>query len=160
MAGAASVQGLSYTTFSLDCAWQGAAGLPGSASCSVTNTGKLDGDEVVMVFHSVRCSTRNAFKRSLSCRSPLKTACARFSDHAQAGAVVRSAANHPVPIRSLIDFQRVAVPAGGKAVAAFSFTMHSIELVDENGLPKVYKGQHTFDFSRGHGYVASHNVTV
>lgn len=123
-------QGLSYTSFRLGCAWQGVAGsLPGSASCTVTNTGNLAGDEVVMVFHS-------------------------------AGTAVRAAANHPVPIKALIDFQRVSVEAGGMAGATFELETHSVELIDEAGLPRIYKGQHGFEFSRGHGKVVTYNVTV
>ena len=65
--------GLSYTTFDLSCTSSttittsstlggGAASLPGdeqqelplTASCDVKNTGSVDGDEVVMVYHKVR----------------------------------------------------------------------------------------------------------
>jgi hypothetical protein len=75
-----------------------------------------------------------------------------------AGTDVRAVANHPVPIRSLIDFDRVSVPSGGTATVEFHVDQKSLELIDENGEPRIYPGEHQLIASRGHG--AAVNFTV
>lgn len=77
-----------------------------------------------------------------------------------AGSDVRASANHPVPIRALIDFERVSVPSGGKANVDFVVDQTSLELVDENGDPRVYPGKHTLIATRGHGAAENFTVTV
>lgn len=56
--------GLSLTTFSLGCALEGKSDAPSGATyavrCSVANTGKRAGDEVVLVFHAAGESVRKA----------------------------------------------------------------------------------------------------
>jgi beta-glucosidase len=48
-------QGLSYTTFTHNCTKSSRLDF----ECSVTNTGTIDGDEVVMVFHNVSDTIRS-----------------------------------------------------------------------------------------------------
>lgn len=95
----------------------------------MSNDGAVNGDEVVMLYHS-------------------------------AGSDVRAIAKHPVPIRSLIDFDRVSVPSGGTAIVEFRVDQKSLELVDENGEPRVYHGQHQLIASRGHGVAVNFTVTL
>lgn len=82
--------GLSLTTFSLDCSRldDGVARGDLSFSCKVSNTGSRDGDEVLMAFHSAGSDIR--------------------STAAKAG--------HPVPIKSLVGFERISVATGRSAV--------------------------------------------
>ncbi len=59
--------GLSYTTFSLSCAFSSlSSGL--NVLCNVTNTGPRDGDEVVQVYHKIGDDVR----KKLSHPAPLK----------------------------------------------------------------------------------------
>lgn len=77
-----------------------------------------------------------------------------------AGKDVRAAAKHPVPLRALVNFDRVSVPAGGSAAVSFMLTQDDLSLIDENGKPRLYKGQHTIILSRGHGAEVSVSITV
>ena len=76
-----------------------------------------------------------------------------------AGSEIRAAAKHPVPIRSLIDFERVSVPKGSTATVVFHVDHKSLELVDENGELRKYPGQHQLVASRGHGSDVNFTVT-
>ena len=94
--------GLSLTTFSLACQWKG----PARAVPGV-----------------VSCTVSN--DGGIAGDEVL------MLFHA-AGTDVRAVANHPVPIRSLIDFDRVSVPSGGTATVEFHVDQKSLELIDEN----------------------------
>ena len=107
--------GLSYTTFQLTCAMSN-----GDADCTVKNTGAVDGDEVVMVFHSV-------------------------------GTEIKQQADHPVPIRALVGFERVRVAAGASVQVHFQLGNPALQLVNAQGDKVLYKGEHTLSFSRGVG---------
>jgi len=111
--------GLSYTTFDLAC--KNSSGVtPFSYTCTVTNTGSRDGDEVVMVYHA-------------------------------AGDDIRKKVNHPVPIKALVEFERVFVPKGDQVSVEFSLFDRALSLVNENGVRVLYTGQHSVIFSRGYG---------
>lgn len=125
-------EGLSYTNFSLTCRATGSLAPPLTASCDVTNTGDRTGDEVVMVYHV-------------------------------AGAAVRAAATktHPVPLRSLVGFERVTLGAGTTQTIHFPpFERKSFELVNADGNRTLYPGEHSLVFSRGHGAEVAVNVTL
>jgi len=117
--------GLSYTTFSLACV----AKLPKHYTCTVTNTGTRDGDEVILVYHA-------------------------------AGQQIRKSVPHPVPIKALVDFERVRVSAGKSATVEFILFDRSFALVNENGVRTMYPGLHYVIFSRGHGTDVVLNVTI
>ena len=84
--------GLSYTTFSVTCAKKKASpNVDGTfllvdvrwgvnVTCAVKNVGTREGDEVVMAFHSAGAGIRTAV-----------------------------AGRHPVPIKSLVGFQRTSL---------------------------------------------------
>jgi len=118
--------GLSLTTFDLTCS-QVTPGV--QYSCNVANTGKLDGDEVVMVFHSV-------------------------------GEDIRNKADHPVPIKQLVEFTRVSVAAGKMATITFNLDKTAFQLTNKSGDKVVYSGQHTLAFSRGNGQDVLIQVTM
>jgi hypothetical protein len=137
--------GLSYTTFSL--AWSprpppsvtgaGASivlrGPKGATTYSVkvTNTGTVDGDEVVLAF----------FKPNSSSRMALAT-----------GA--------PVPKRQLFGFQRVHLVAGESNTLEFTLTASQLALVDNEGNTVLVDGGYSVMFSRGHGEALTAAVTV
>jgi hypothetical protein len=111
--------GLSYTTFSLSCK-NISGSTPYTYSCTVTNTGNRDGDEIVMVYHS-------------------------------AGADIRKNAPHPIPLKALVEFERVSVSAGRQTQIQFNLSNLAVQLVNQNGVRVIYPGQHSLIFSRGYG---------
>jgi hypothetical protein len=90
-------------------------------TCEVHNTGPIAGDEVLMVFHSVGEAVRKV-----------------------------ASANHPVPIKQLVDFYRFnAIPAGGSQTLAISMEPEVLSLTTHDGSRKVYPGEHELHFSTG-----------
>ena len=114
--------GMSYTSFATTCAKKEATATTGNRtmvlSCSVANTGKRDGDAVLLLFH--------------------------HPPRAAAGQKQR-------PVRRLLDFDRVAVPAGGKA-AAREFAVdipRQLMLPSESGAPTEVAGVHVLEVQDG-----------
>ncbi len=100
-------------------------------TCEVHNTGSLAGDEVLMVYHRVGQAIRTA-----------------------------ASANHPVPIKQLVEFQRFnAVPPGGTQMLAISMDPEVLALTTHDGSRKVYPGEHELHFSTG-GSAPDQIVTV
>lgn len=125
--------GLSLTTFTHSCT---CSPLPDDAdpitcSCIVQNTGELAGDEVVLVYDTLSDGVREAV-----------------------------GASHPVPIRRLVDFERVSISAGASATVAFSIPRTNLALTTSDGSKKLYGGTHELLFSRGNGHDVKVNVTV
>jgi beta-D-xylosidase 4 len=121
--------GLSLTSFEHSgCACSPAATVATDAratasitcSCALRNTGKREGDEVLMVFHSVGDAIRT-----------------------QIGAAF------PVPRRRLVDFTRVSLGAGEATALHFSIPLASLAITDASGAAASYPGQHWLIFSRG-----------
>jgi beta-glucosidase len=79
---------------------------------------------------------------------------------ASAGADVRAVTKHPVPLRSLVDFQRVTIPKKQSMKVQFVIQPSALELIDENGKPRLYSGTHSFIVSRGHGPESIFNTTA
>ena len=130
--------GLSLTTFEHSCALAapGSSGSSGSndhtVECTVRNTGALDGDEVVLVYHAAGDDIR----RSIG------------------GA-------HPVPAKALVGFERVRVAAGGAERLRFVLSEDpALTLVNATGDRHLYAGTHQLIFSRGHGADIALNVTI
>ena len=68
---------------------------------------------------------------------------------------------HPVPIRRLVEFERVTVSPGGIQRIAFpAFDAKTFELVNATGGNTLYTGEHALVFSRGHGEEVSLNFTL
>jgi len=120
--------GLSYTTFDLSCS-NSSGVAPYVFTCTVSNTGPRDGDEIVMVYHS-------------------------------AGQDIRKIAPHPVPIKALVEFERVFVPKGGQTTIQFGLFDNAISLVNENGVRTLYPGTHQIIFSRGYGTDVVTTITI
>ena len=99
--------------------------------CSVFNTGSMDGDEVVMVYHSAGEDVRS-----------------------------KIGVAHPVPTRSLIGFERVHVPAGKSVDLKFQVRETALMLVNATGGRQLYEGSHRLVFSRGHGVEVNVSINV
>lgn len=110
--------GLSYTSFSLKCEWVARL----SVACTVANTGAVDGDEVVLAYHSAGTDVR-----------------------------ARAEMLHPVPSRALIGFERVRVASRAATTATFAFEERALALTNATGDKHIYPGKHELIFSRGHG---------
>ena len=100
-------------------------------SCIVTNTGKRDGDAVLLLFH----------------RPPVVSEAAAVASHQQraAGAAFQR------PMRRLLDFNRVTVPAGGSS-SPQRFVVdvpQQLLLVDERGAPLEVAGVHVLEVQDG-----------
>lgn len=76
------------------------------------------------------------------------------------GAEIRAAANHPVPLRSLVQFERLSLALGESATVDFSLPMTAFALVTANGNRTIYHGNHSVVFSRGHGQEVVIPITV
>lgn len=77
-----------------------------------------------------------------------------------AGAAIRRAVTHPVPIKQLVAFERLSLAAGASANVTFSLGATQLQLTNTAGDKVVYPGQHQFIFSRGIGTDVAFNVTV
>jgi len=77
-----------------------------------------------------------------------------------AGDGVRKEAKHPVPLRSLVAFERVRVGAGASVSFDLSLTPTMAMLVNEDGVKTLYRGEHEFIVSRGPGLKTGDDVVV
>jgi xylan 1,4-beta-xylosidase len=118
--------GLSYTTFALSCGPStGVVPAAGNASvilnCTSTNTGAFPvaGDEVLLVFHRVGADVNASV-----------------------------AGRHPVPVRSLVGFDRLSgIAPGASATTSWTLDAAAWGLVNEVGATVVYPGTHFLDVS-------------
>jgi len=78
----------------------------------------------------------------------------------QAGASIRSAANHPVPIKSLAEFARVRLDPSESTTISFTLPAEAFTLIDESGGDKLYSGERSIVFSRGNGVDVEIDVTL
>lgn len=57
---------------------------------------------------------------------------------------------HPVPIKRLVDFDRVGpIAVGGSATLKFTIPKLALSLTTADGSKKLYSGSHELLFSRG-----------
>ena len=126
--------GLSLTTFTHSCTCSPPTDDYAdtiTCSCTIQNTGELAGDEVVLVYDTLSDVVREAVGTA-----------------------------HPVPIRRLVDFERVSVSAGSNATVVFSIPRTNLALTTSDGSKKLYGGTHELLFSRGNGDDVTVNVTL
>ena len=96
--------------------------------CEVSNTAGPDGDEVLMAFH-----------------------------RPSAAIVGRVAGAHPLPLRALVEFERVSVAAGAVGTVHFDIAAsEAFAFVNEDGASVIYPGLHFIDVSNGNGA----NITI
>jgi hypothetical protein len=114
--------GLSYTTFDMSVDLRDPIELDtqGSVSIDVTlsNTGKLAGDEVLFVYMTNETKVH---------------------------------VDTPMPIKSLVNFQRIHLAAGEKQTVSLVLEAKRLALVDSKGIKQVLPGLYTIQVDRGHG---------
>ena len=123
-------EGLSLTTFSFVCDSVAAAAAIGSTaaaksvnvSCTVTNTGHVVGDEVLLVYHAVGNAIRE-----------------------------KASKLHPVPLKALVEFDRVVdlAPQASQKVAFALDVEQALSVTTADGSKVVYPGEHQLIFSTG-----------
>lgn len=119
--------GLSYTQFAVKgCDCGGGAGStfkvgePKTVTCEVENLGDREGDEVVQLYHSASAGLR-----------------ARIGDA------------HPVPLRSLVAFERVTVPSKATATVTLTLGPEALALANQDGDRVVHAGAHEIQIKLG-----------
>lgn len=73
---------------------------------------------------------------------------------------IRSKVDHPVPLKRLVQFERVHVAAGQAAKVSFALSSAAVELTNGAGRKVVYSGTHEFVCSRGHGQDVVMSFTI
>ena len=70
--------------------------------------------------------------------------------------------DHPLPIKRLIGFERVHLPAASSAPVSVSFniTTNDLRLVDKSGGSSLYPGAHGLQIWLGHGAPANLTAVV
>jgi penicillin V acylase-like amidase (Ntn superfamily) len=110
---------------------------PISCSVTVTNTGSMDGDEVVFV--NFVPGNLTSEERTLARRSYFQ------QSYQQPVNPDKSA------LKLLVAFERVSVPQGEQVVIPFSIDITSLAQVNDEGNRIVHEGEYSLEFTRGHG---------
>ena len=138
--------GLSYTTFDLQCTQHtggGATGAP-DAPDATGDTGDL-GDL------SVKCDVSNTGEREGD------EVVMMFHSASDA---IRKAADYPVPLKSLIGFDRVRLAAGEKTAILFTVAATALELTQKDGTRARVAGERQLLFSNGAGQESRITIRV
>mmetsp|Transcript_42584 Transcript_42584/g.54751 ORF Transcript_42584/g.54751 Transcript_42584/m.54751 type:complete len:86 (-) Transcript_42584:52-309(-) len=63
---------------------------------------------------------------------------------------IRSEANHPIPLKALVDFDRYSnINIQELITISYVFNQSIFNVIDENGQDKLYNGVHTLIFTNG-----------
>ena len=62
---------------------------------------------------------------------------------------LRSSLSHPVPLRRLVDFERLRLAEGAEVTTSFSLPLRSFSLTNAAGDYELHPGKHEILFSRG-----------
>merc|ERR1711879_1105924 len=73
---------------------------------------------------------------------------------------IRKAADHPVPFKRLIGFDRVRLAPGASTDVTISVPRMRLALTNNDGDYALYAGKHHITFSRGNGADVELDVTV
>ena len=96
-------------------------GWVGRYTCTVKNTGKLAGDQILQVYHRLGDAVRATVSKL-----------------------------HPVPIKQLVHFERLSGVGPGQSVSiAIALEPTVLGLTATNGTKVVYPGEHELVFSTG-----------
>ena len=146
--------GLSYTTWALS--WPGGAPpaplvLSGAAfsatvNVTVTNTGAVDGDEVVQARRLLLLEDGGRGASPSHLLRCLLSAQAYFTP----GAIAAPAPPF-LPLRQLLFFQRVHVRAGAAVTVSVPVTPAGLLMTSASGVRQAYPGTYTLTFTRGPG---------
>lgn len=183
--------GLSFVNFSLKCTtandeqtvamtteWLGCEPTT-TYSCSVTNTGKVSDLHYFALFmHSAFITMTESSTRSLPNTLLMMLSCLRcvaqmdgdevvFLFHKPAASLAattafeRNSGSWALPIKQLLEWQRVFVPAGKTVHVPLTLTTRMLKLRSGPvAVPTLHEGEHALEISRGHGAVISATVVV
>jgi len=73
---------------------------------------------------------------------------------------IRATVDHPVPLKKLIDFERVSLAKGAAISVGFTVPRQRLAVTNGDGDYVLYKGSHTITFSRGAGADTSSTVFI
>eukprot|EP00300_Choanocystis_sp_HF-7_P007731 c1547_g1_i1.p1 GENE.c1547_g1_i1~~c1547_g1_i1.p1 ORF type:complete len:201 (+),score=52.14 c1547_g1_i1:78-605(+) len=62
---------------------------------------------------------------------------------------IRTAADHPIPLKALVNFARVSVAQGATAAVTLKFDATAFQVVNKAGASTLYEGVHQLTFSTG-----------
>lgn len=65
------------------------------------------------------------------------------------GSKIREAATHPVPLKRLVEFERVRLNPGDDTTISFAVTFDRLGLTNSDGDYVIYEGAHELVFSTG-----------
>jgi hypothetical protein len=82
-----------------------------------------------------------------------------FAFHS-AGRAIRAAAGYPVPLKSLVAFERVRLAKGAATTLTFDISEDMLMLVNATGDRTLVPGNRTLIFSNGAGQVSEVNWSV
>ena len=141
--------GLSYTTFDLQCAQHTGGGATGATGVTgVTGVAGATGGTDDLV---VKCDVTNTGEREGD------EVVMMFHS---AGDAIRKAADYPVPLKSLIGFDRVRLAAGEKTVILFTVAATALELTQKDGTRAQVAGERQLLFSNGAGQESKVTIRV
>jgi len=122
-------EGLTYSTISVKCTTSGGGNSDAlTVTCLVSSTAGPDGDQILQVYH----------------RAP-------------ADVIGRIGGSHPVPLSTLVGFQRISLPAGSTVPVDMTLSVaQALSLVDNTGASVLYPGLHFLDVWDG----SANNVTL
>ena len=78
----------------------------------------------------------------------------------QAGDAIRTASDHPIPLKSLVQFDRVTLAPGASTTITFTLLEAAFELTTTDGNKTVIPGQRNIVFSRGTGNDVAIPITL
>ena len=75
-------------------------------------------------------------------------------------AATRAQVKHTLPIKQLVDFGRITIPAGATGTLQFTIPVANLAVSTDNGEKQVFPGSHELVFWRGVGAEQTFIVTV
>ena len=103
---------------------------------AVKNTGTVQGDEVVFLFHNAS-EVVNAWARRPDTDGP-----------------------DPLALKQLVGYERVRLAPGESQTVTFNVTAEALSTVDKHGTRHILPGRHRFSLNRGHGWSAEASLEV
>jgi hypothetical protein len=115
---------------------RGASHALATVEVTVTNTGRLAGDEVVFLFHNA------------------SHAAAEWSQRPD------SEGPDPLAIKQLVGFERVRLEPNQSKLVRFPVSVRMLSTVDKHGVRHSLAGMHELILSRGHGEEIRHQLML
>ena len=123
------------------------------------------GEGLSLTTFSHACSAGGVAGANLTFRCTVTNTGAREGDEVvqlyhRVSDAIRRAADHPIPLRKLVEFERVSLGKGASTSVQFSLPRQRLAVTNGAGDYVLYKGWHTIVFSRGTGNDTSVDVRI